>query len=129
MAAFPEGNHGRPAITHYKVLERFKFVSLIECRLETGRTHQIRVHMQYIGHPVFNDEVYGGDKILRGQVTAKYKQFVENCFTLMPRQGLHAQSLGFIHPSTGKRIHFESPLPKDMEAVVEKWRKYKTNLS
>ncbi|HXB11511.1 MAG TPA: RluA family pseudouridine synthase [Bacteroidia bacterium] len=124
MAAFPEANHGKHAVTHYKVLETFKFVSLIECQLETGRTHQIRVHMQYISHPIFNDEVYGGNKIMRGQVTAKYGQFVENCFKLMPRQALHARSLGFKHPTTGKFIHFESELPEDMQAVIEKWRKF-----
>jgi 23S rRNA pseudouridine1911/1915/1917 synthase len=124
MAAFPEGNHGRHAITHYKVLERFKLVSLVECKLETGRTHQIRVHMQFIGHPVFNDEVYGGDKVLRGTATGKYKQFVENCFDIMPRHGLHAKSLGFTHPITGKKMHFDSELPGDMTQVTEKWRKY-----
>ncbi len=122
MAAFPKGEHGRNAVTHIKVLERFKYVTLVECKLETGRTHQIRVHLQHIGHPVFNDEVYGGDKILRGQINAKYRQFVENCFVIMPRQALHALTLGFIHPTTGKPIHFESDIPEDMKAVIAKWR-------
>ncbi len=124
FAAYPEGDHGKDAITHYKVLERFNYVTLIECRLETGRTHQIRVHMQYIGHPLFNDETYGGDKIVKGTVFSKYKQFVENCFALCPRQALHAQQLGFEHPITKERMFFESPLPDDMEAVVTKWRNY-----
>lgn len=124
MAAYPEGNHGRHAITHFKVLERFKYVTLVECRLETGRTHQIRVHLQHIGHPVFNDKIYGGDKILRGQATAKYRQFAENCFALIPGQALHAQSLGFIHPATGKHVYYESPLPKGMQEILDKWRKY-----
>jgi 23S rRNA pseudouridine1911/1915/1917 synthase len=122
MAAFPGGAHGRNAVTHIKVLERFKLVTLVECKLETGRTHQIRVHLQHIGHPVFNDEVYGGDKIARGQVTAKYRQFVENCFALIPRQALHALTLGFAHPSTGKPVHFVSEIPADMQAVLGKWR-------
>lgn len=125
MATFPEGNHGRNAVTHIKVVERFKLVTVIECKLETGRTHQIRVHLKHIGHPVFNDEVYGGNKILRGQVTAKYRQFVENCFVLIPRQALHALTLGFVHPSTGKAVHFESELPNDMRSVIEKWRERK----
>jgi 23S rRNA pseudouridine1911/1915/1917 synthase len=124
MAAYPEGNYGRHAITHYKVIERFKNVTLLECRLETGRTHQIRVHMQHIGHPLFNDTVYGGDKILRGQVTTKYRQFVENAFALIPGQALHAKTLGFIHPSTGKQIRFESNPPKGMLDLIEKWRSY-----
>jgi len=124
MAAFPEGNHGRHAVTHYKVLERLRYVTLIECRLETGRTHQIRVHMAHIGHTIFNDEVYGGDKILKGQALGKYKQFIDNCFTLLPRQALHAQSLGFTHPVTGEKMLFESELPDDMKAVLEKWRNY-----
>jgi 23S rRNA pseudouridine1911/1915/1917 synthase len=124
MAAFPDGSHGRHAVTHYKVLQRFNYVTLIECRLETGRTHQIRVHMAYIGHPIFNDEVYGGNKILKGQAMGKYVQFVENCFKMLPRQALHAQSLGFIHPVTGKEMYFESDLPADMQTVIEKWDKY-----
>lgn len=127
FAAYPEGDHGKDAITHYKVLERFNYVTLVECRLETGRTHQIRVHMQYIGHPLFNDEIYGGDKIVKGTVFSKYKQFVENCFSICPRQALHAQQLGFEHPTTHKMMFFESPLPTDMEAVVAKWRNYISN--
>lgn len=122
--AYPEGDHGKEAITHYKVLERFGYVTLVECVLETGRTHQIRVHMKHIGHPLFNDDFYGGDKIVKGTVFAKYKQFVENCFTICPRQALHAKTLGFIHPATGKEIYFNSELPDDMREVIEKWRKY-----
>jgi len=122
--AYPEGDHGKEAITHYKVMERFGYVTLVECVLETGRTHQIRVHMKYIGHPLFNDDFYGGDKIVKGTVYAKYKQFVENCFELCQRQALHARTLGFIHPATGKEVMFEAPLPDDMTAVIEKWRKY-----
>ncbi len=122
--AYPEGDHGKEAITHYRVLERFNYVTLVECQLETGRTHQIRVHMKYIGHPLFNDDFYGGDKIVKGTVYAKYKQFVENCFAICPRQALHARTLGFVHPGTGKEIFFESPLPADMDEVINKWRKY-----
>lgn len=124
FAAFPDGDHGKDAVTHYKVLERFYYVTLVECRLETGRTHQIRVHMQYVGHPLFNDELYGGDKIVKGTVFTKYKQFVENCFLLCPRQALHAQELGFTHPATGEKMYFKSPLPEDMSAVISKWRGY-----
>ncbi len=124
FTAYPEGDHGKEAITHYKVLERFNYVTLVECRLETGRTHQIRVHMQLIGHPLFNDDFYGGDRIVKGTVFTKYKQFVDNCFALCPRQALHAKELGFIHPDTHQPIHFESELPTDMAAVIEKWRKY-----
>lgn len=124
FAAYPDGEAGKEAITHYTVLERFNYVTLIECRLETGRTHQIRVHMQHIGHPLFNDEVYGGDRIVKGTVFTKYKQFVENCFITCPRHALHARELGFRHPGTGKPVHFTSPLPADMEALIEKWRKY-----
>ena len=124
MDVFPEGEYGKEAITHYKVLERFGYVSLIECRLETGRTHQIRVHMKYIGHPLFNDETYGGDKIVKGTVFSKYRQFVENCFALCPRHALHAKTLGFIHPTTGKQMLFDSEIPADMQAVIEKWRRY-----
>ena len=124
FTTYPEGEYGKDAITHYKVLERFNYVTLIECRLETGRTHQIRVHMQSIGHPLFNDDTYGGDKIVKGTVFTKYKQFVDNCFLLCPRQALHAQQLGFIHPRTNEFVKFESPLPDDMESVTEKWRKY-----
>jgi len=122
--AYPEGDHGKEAITHYKVAERFGYVTLVECMLETGRTHQIRVHMKYIGHPLFNDDFYGGDKIVKGTVFAKYKQFVDNCFQICPRQALHAKTLGFVHPSTGKELFFEAPLPDDMKLVIEKWRNY-----
>jgi 23S rRNA pseudouridine1911/1915/1917 synthase len=121
---YPEGDHGKEAITHYTVLEDMKYVSLVECRLETGRTHQIRVHMQHIGHSLFNDDVYGGDRILKGTVFTKYKQFVDNCFEICQRHALHAQSLGFVHPATGKEMLFESELADDMKAVIEKWRNY-----
>ena len=127
FTSYPEGEHGKEAITHYKVLERFNYVTLVECRLETGRTHQIRVHMQSIGHPIFNDDFYGGDRIVKGTVFTKYRQFVENCFALCPRHALHAQQLGFIHPVTRKQMYFESGLPEDMNAVIEKWRKYSLN--
>jgi len=122
--AYPEGDHGKDAITHYSVLERFGYVTLVQCVLETGRTHQIRVHMKYIGHPLFSDETYGGDKILKGTIYTKYKQFVENCFTICPRQALHAQTIGFIHPVTGMEMLFESDLPDDMRELIEKWRGY-----
>lgn len=127
MATFPEGDHGKHAVTHYKVLERFGYVTLIECKLETGRTHQIRVHMKHIGHPLFNDNEYGGDKILKGTAGNKYKQFVENCFELLPRQALHAKTLGITHPITGKFVFFDSEIPDDMQSVIEKWRKYSAN--
>ncbi len=122
--AYPEGDTGKHAITHYKVLERFNYVTLVECKLETGRTHQIRVHMKYLGHTLFNDVEYGGDKILKGTVYSRYKQFVDNCFEACPRCALHAKTLGFIHPVTGKELFFESPLPLDMETAIEKWRQY-----
>ncbi len=124
FTTYPDGEHGKEAITHYKVLEEFNYVTLVECRLETGRTHQIRVHMQHIGHPLFNDDFYGGDKIVKGTVFTKYKQFVDNCFALCPRQALHAKELGFIHPRTRKEVFFTSELPDDMQAVIEKWKKY-----
>lgn len=124
MAAYPEGEHGKHAITHYKVLERLGYVTLLELQLETGRTHQIRVHMQSIGHPLFGDATYGGDRIVKGTIFSKYKQFVENCFQLLPRQALHAKELGFVHPVTHERMHFDSELPADMQAVIEKWRGY-----
>ncbi|MBC7424233.1 MAG: RluA family pseudouridine synthase [Ferruginibacter sp.] len=127
FTTYPDGEYGKEAITHYKVLERFNYVTLVECRLETGRTHQIRVHMQYIGHPLFNDDFYGGDKIVKGTVFTKYKQFVDNCFALCKRQALHAKELGFLHPTTKEQVHFESDLPDDMLAVIEKWRKYSEN--
>ncbi|HSU27645.1 MAG TPA: RluA family pseudouridine synthase [Chitinophagaceae bacterium] len=122
--AYPEGDHGKDATTHYKVLERFGYVTLVECVLETGRTHQIRVHMKYKGHPLFNDDFYGGDKIVKGTVFTKYKQFVENCFAICPRHALHARTLGFIHPISGEKMNFESPLPEDMEQLISKWRNY-----
>lgn len=122
--AYPEGDHGKDATTHYKVLERFNYVTLVSCVLETGRTHQIRVHMKYIGHPLFNDDFYGGDKIVKGTVYTKYKQFVENCFELCPRQALHAKTLGFVHPETGQPLLFDTELPEDIAAVIEKWRSY-----
>ena len=125
MTVFPPDSEiGKPAVTHYRVVERFGYVTLIECILETGRTHQIRAHMKHIGHPLFFDERYGGDEILRGQRSSTYKAFVQNCFKLCPRQVLHAQTLGFVHPKTGKQMDFTSPLPEDMKAVIEKWRVY-----
>lgn len=124
MMVFPKGDQGKDAVTHYRIMERLGYVTLMECNLETGRTHQIRVHFQYIKHPLFNDNEYGGDRILRGTTFTKYKQFVTNCFNILPRQALHARSLGFIHPKTKKEIYFESDLPVDMTTVIEKWRKY-----
>ena len=124
MVVFPEGDDGKEAVTHYKVLERFGYVTLVSCKLETGRTHQIRVHMKYIGHTLFNDERYGGDKILKGTTFTKYKQFVENAFKILPRQALHAKTLGFEHPVTGKFMRFDSELPEDMVNCIEKWRGY-----
>lgn len=125
--AYPEGESGKHAITHYKVIERFNYVTLVECKLETGRTHQIRVHMKHIGHTLFNDAEYGGDKILKGTIFSKYKQFVENCFEVCPRVALHAATLGFIHPKTNRELFFEAPLPDDMKLLVEKWRNYISN--
>lgn len=122
--AYPEGDHGKEAITHYKVMERFNYVTLVQCVLETGRTHQIRVHMKYIGHPLFNDDFYGGDKIVKGTIFSKYKQFVDNCFVICPRQALHAKTLGFVHPTTGKDMFFETELPDDISKVIDKWRAY-----
>lgn len=119
---YEDGSQGKHAVTHYKVLEDFNYVSLVSCNLETGRTHQIRVHMKYAGHTLFNDAFYGGDKILKGVVFSKYKQFIENCFALLPRQALHARSLGFVHPRTGHWVQFESPLPQDFQNVLDKWR-------
>ncbi|POY35281.1 RNA pseudouridine synthase [Solitalea longa] len=121
---FDSEEKGKWSVTHYRVLERLNYVTLIECELETGRTHQIRAHMKSIGHPLFNDETYGGDKILKGTVFGKYKQFVENCFELLPRQALHAKTLGFIHPTTKEYIHFETELPDDFKAALDKWKKY-----
>jgi 23S rRNA pseudouridine1911/1915/1917 synthase len=122
--AYPDGETGKDAITHYKVLERFGYVTLVQCVLETGRTHQIRVHMKHIGHPLFNDDTYGGDKIVKGTIFSKYKQFVENCFAICPRQALHAKTIGFIHPTTKKEVIFDSELPDDMKQVIEKWKRY-----
>ena len=124
FTVYPKGDHGKPAVTHYRVLERLGYVNLVECVLETGRTHQIRVHMKEIGHPLFNDEVYGGNKILKGTTFTKYKQFVENCFALLPRQALHAKTLGFIHPTSHQEMIFDSELPEDMKACIDKWRNY-----
>jgi 23S rRNA pseudouridine1911/1915/1917 synthase len=127
FTVYPNGDHGKTAVTHYRVIERLGYVNLVECVLETGRTHQIRVHMKHIGHPLFNDDTYGGDKILKGTSFSKYKQFVENCFSILPRQALHAKTLGFIHPVTGEEMLFDSELPDDMAQVIEKWRNYISN--
>jgi len=124
MHVFPEAEHGKHAVTHYRVLEDLGYVSIIECKLETGRTHQIRAHMKHIGHPLFNDADYGGNKILRGTRFSKYKQFVDNAFKILPRQALHARTLSFDHPETGKRMEFNSELPEDMQNLIEKWRHY-----
>ena len=124
MTVFPDGDQGKEAITHYEVVERFGYTTLVRCRLETGRTHQIRAHMKHIGHTLFGDARYGGDNILKGTTFTKYKQFVDNCFKLLPRQALHAQTLGFIHPISGKSMSFEAPLPNDMLTALDKWRHY-----
>jgi len=124
MQVFHDGSQGKPAISHYKIIEDLGYVSVVECKLETGRTHQIRVHFSSIKHPLFNDYEYGGDRILKGTTFTKYQQFVKNCFKILPRQALHALSLAFDHPVTGKRISFDSELPGDMQQVIEKWRKY-----
>lgn len=124
MGVFPDGSQGKHAITHYEVVERFGYTTLVQCRLETGRTHQIRAHFRHIGHPLFNDEKYGGDKVLKGTTHSKYQQFIANCFALMPRQALHARDLGFDHPGTGQRMYFASELPQDFVNVLEKWRRY-----
>ncbi|PKP37467.1 MAG: RNA pseudouridine synthase [Bacteroidetes bacterium HGW-Bacteroidetes-14] len=121
---FPDGSAGKHAVTHYKVIERFGFTTLVECVLETGRTHQIRVHMDYIGHPLFNDDRYGGDKIVKGTLYNKFKKFIENCFELMPRHALHAQTLGFVHPTTKRNLLFANEIPSDLKSVIEKWRNY-----
>lgn len=128
MAVFPAGDYGKHAVTHYEVLESFGYVSVVKCRLETGRTHQIRVHMKHIGHPLLADARYGGDEILRGTTSAKYRQFVNNCFALCPRQALHARTLGFVHPETGEEMFFSAPVPDDMTAMIEKWRNYSANI-
>jgi 23S rRNA pseudouridine1911/1915/1917 synthase len=124
FGVYEEGEGGKDAVTHYKVLRRYGYVTLIECQLETGRTHQIRVHMNHIGHPLFNDELYGGDRIVKGTVFTKYKQFVMNCFKLLPHQALHAFSLGFEHPKTGERVYLEAPLPDYFQACLDKWEGY-----
>ena len=124
MDVYPDGEYGKEAVTHYRVLERMNYVTLVECQLETGRTHQIRVHMQHIGHSVFNDDTYGGNRIVKGTIFAKYKQFVENCFNICPRHALHAQTLGFTHPRSRQRMLFTSDLPPDMEQLIAKWRSY-----
>ena len=124
MIVYEDLEGGKEAITNYKVIERFGYVTLVSCKLKTGRTHQIRVHMKYIGHTLFNDERYGGNKILKGTVYSKYKQFVENCFHMLPRQALHARTLGFSHPKTKENIMFDSEIPDDMNSVIEKWRYY-----
>lgn len=127
MTVFPDGDNGKPAVTHYRVVERLGYTTLVECRLETGRTHQIRVHMKYIGHTLFNDERYGGNLILKGTTFSKYKQFIHNCFEICPRQALHAKTLGFVHPRTKEELFFDSALPADMSALIDKWRLYVTN--
>jgi 23S rRNA pseudouridine1911/1915/1917 synthase len=124
MDVYPDGEYGKEAVTHYRVLERMNYVTLVECQLETGRTHQIRVHMQHIGHSLFNDNTYGGNRIVKGTIFAKYKQFVENCFNICPRHALHAQTLGFTHPRSRQRMLFTSNLPPDMEQLIAKWRSY-----
>ena len=127
MDVFPDGEFGKHAVTHYKVLERFSYVTLVECKLETGRTHQIRAHFKYLGHPLFNDERYGGSRILKGTTYTKYKQFVDNCFKILPRQALHAKTLGFEHPVTKEKLFFNSEVPQDMQQCLEKWRNYTVN--
>ncbi len=124
-----EADKGKPAITHYKVLQRLGYVTLLACRLETGRTHQIRVHMKHIGHTLFNDERYGGERILKGTTFTKYKQFVDNCFKTLPRQALHAKTLGFVHPTTGKTMSFTTEIPQDMQNCIEKWQTYSNHIS
>lgn len=124
MAVYEDGSYGREAVSHYTVLQRFGYVTLVECKLETGRTHQIRVHFKHIGHPLFNDAWYGGDTIIKGTTFTKYKQFIENCFKILPRQALHAKSLGFRHPETNENMFFDSELPNDFKQVVEKWSTY-----
>ncbi len=127
FTVFPDEEFGKPAVTHYRILKEIGYVSLLECRLETGRTHQIRVHMKHINHPLFNDSTYGGDQILRGTTFSKYRQFVQNCFKMLPRQALHAKTLGFTHPATGQPMWFNSELPEDMATVIQKWENYIAN--
>jgi 23S rRNA pseudouridine1911/1915/1917 synthase len=126
FVVYEDGSQGKYAVTHYKVLERLGYVTLVECKLETGRTHQIRVHMKHIGHTLFGDFEYGGDKVLKGTTFAKYKQFVENCFEILPRQALHARTLGFMHPTKGEWMQFDTPLPEDMTEVLDRWRRYRS---
>lgn len=127
MHVFPKGDYGKHAVTHYRVLERFDYVTLVECILETGRTHQIRAHFKHIGHPLFSDSEYGGDQILKGTTYTKYKQFIQNCFKICPRQALHAKTLGFKHPTTDKYVAFDSAIPQDIQMLIEKWRDYTSN--
>jgi len=127
MDVFPEGDYGKQAITHFKVIERFTYVTMVECRLETGRTHQIRAHFKHIGHPLFNDERYGGNLILKGTTFTKYKQFIDNCFKILPRQALHAKTLGFKHPITKEMMEFDSQIPQDITDCLKKWRTYTLN--
>lgn len=129
MAVYDDPTVGKHAVTHWRVVERFGYVTLIECVLETGRTHQIRAHMRHLGHPLFNDAAYGGDQILKGTTFSKYRQFIENCFLLLPRQALHAMVLGFEHPTTHQHMHFETPMPADMSSVLDKWRNYAVSAS
>lgn len=126
MEVYPEGEHGKHAVTHYRVIEDFGYVSLVECRLETGRTHQIRAHFRYLGHPLFNDEAYGGHQVLKGTTFSRYRQFVAGCFEAMPRQALHARTLGFLHPDTGEKMHFSAEPPEDFRNVIGQWRTYST---
>jgi len=128
MTVFNNNDEGKHAVTHYKVIERFRYITLVQCKLETGRTHQIRVHMKHIGHPLFNDLEYGGDKVLRGTTFSKYKKFVQNCFKILPRQALHATQLSLIHPKNNKLLTFQSSLPDDMTIVIDRWRDYISNV-
>ena len=127
MDVFPDGEYRKHAVTHFKVIERLTYVTLVQRKLETGRTHQIRAHFKHIGHTLFNDERYGGNEILKGTTFTKYKQFVENCFKVLPRQALHAKTLGFTHPTTGEFMQFDSPIPEDIKNCLEKWRTYTLN--
>jgi 23S rRNA pseudouridine1911/1915/1917 synthase len=124
FAVYEDGDYGKHAVTHYRVIQRFGYVTLVECQLETGRTHQIRVHMKHIGHPLFNDKLYGGDKIVKGTIFTKYKEFIDNCFKLMPHQALHAFSLGFQHPTKDEKIYLEAQMPDYFKATLEKWERY-----
>lgn len=124
MAVYPDGSIGKHAVTHYRVLKRYGYVTFVECKLETGRTHQIRAHMKFLGHPLFNDDTYGGDKLLKGTSFNKYRQFIDNCFAACPRHALHAKNLGFLHPTTGQALFFDSDLPADMQALLDKWERY-----